>query len=117
MHALIGAYSEEGAAWTDELCQVLSQNARYAYEKLRGYEGITCAMPEGTYVLLADAREWCDAHGVSYADFPRLGWDVGVTWHDGRLFECPGFVRIAVSVPHSQVIEAFERLDRYVFGL
>ena len=45
----------------------------------------------------------------------RLGWDVGVTWHDGRLFECPGCVRIAVSVPHAQVIEAFDRLDRYVF--
>ncbi len=116
MHALIGAFSEEGAAWTNELCQVLSANVNYAHEKLASYEGVTCAHPEGTYVLLADCREWCDAHGVSYADFPRLGWDVGVTWHDGRLFECPGFVRIAVSVPHSQVVEAFDRLDRYVFG-
>ena len=116
MHALVGAYSEEGAAWTDELCQVLSDNVRYAHEKLAGYPGVQCAKPEGTYVLLADCRSWCDAHGVSYADFPRLGWDVGVTWHDGRLFECPGFVRIAVSVPHSQVVEAFDRLDRHVFG-
>jgi len=24
-------------------------------------------------------------------------------------------VRIAVSVPHSQVVEAFDRLDQYVF--
>ena len=116
MHALIGAYGEEGAAWTDELCQVLSDNVTYACAKLDGYPGVTCAHPEGTYVLLADCRTWCDEHGVSYADFPRLGWDVGVTWHDGRLFECPGFVRIAVSVPHAQVVEAFDRLDRYVFG-
>ncbi len=116
MHALIGAYSEEGAAWTDELCQVLTDNATYAHAKLASYEGVQCAQPQGTYVLLADCRAWCDAHGVSYADFPRLGWDVGVTWHDGRLFECPGFVRIAVSVPHAQVVEAFERLDRYVFN-
>lgn len=117
MHALIGAYSEEGAAWTDELCQVLSENAAYAYEHIRdNYEGVTCAKPEGTYVLLADARTWCDGHGVTYEEFPRLGWDVGVTWHDGRLFECPGCVRLAVSVPHSQVREAFDRLDRYVFN-
>ena len=115
MHALIGAYCDEGASWTDELCQVLSENVRYAHEKLQSYPGVTCAKPEGTYVLLADCRAWCDAHGVSHADFPKLGWDVGVTWHDGRLFECPGFVRIAVSVPHSQIVEAFERLDRYVF--
>lgn len=115
MHALIGAYSEEGAAWTDELCRVLSANVAYAHERLAGYPGVTCARPEGTYVLLADCRAWCDQHGVSYEDFPRLGWDVGVTWHDGRLFACPGFVRIAVSVPYAQVVEAFERLDRYVF--
>lgn len=117
MHALIGAYSEEGAAWADELCQVLSENATYAHEHIRdNYEGVTCAKPEGTYVLLADARTWCDNHGVTYGEFPRLGWDVGVTWHDGRLFECPGCVRLAVSVPHSQVREAFDRLDRYVFN-
>jgi len=116
MHALIGAYSAEGAAWADELCQVLSENVNYAHEKLIGYEGISCARPEGTYVLLADCRSWCDAHGVSYSDFPKLGWDVGVTWHDGRLFECPGFVRIAVSVPYEQVVDAFDRLDRYVFN-
>ncbi len=115
MHALIGAYSEEGAAWTDELCQVLSANASLAHERLNGYPGVSCARPEGTYVLLADCRQWCDEHGVSYADFPRLGWDVGVTWHDGRLFACPGFVRIAVSVPHVQVEEALDRLDRHVF--
>ena len=116
MHALIGAYSEEGAAWTDELCQVLTDNVTYAHAKLASYEGVQCSCPQGTYVLLADCRGWCDAHGVSYADFPKLGWDVGVTWHDGRLFECPGFVRIAVSVPHAQVVEAFDRLDAHVFG-
>ena len=115
MHALMGAYCEEGARWVDELCQVLSDNVGYAHERLSGYEGIQCAKPEGTYVLLADGRAWCDAHGVRYADFSRLGWDVGVTWHDGRLFGCPGFVRIAASVPHSLVREAFDRLDRYVF--
>ena len=83
MHALIGGYSDEGAAWVDELCQVLSENVAYAHDRLCGYPGVTCARPEGTYVLLADCRVWCDEHGVSSADFPRLGWDVGVTWHDG----------------------------------
>lgn len=117
MHALIGAYSEEGAAWVDELCEVLSRNSDYAWEHInRSYKGVQCARPEGTYVLLADCRAWCDEHGVRYEDMARLGWDVGVTWHDGRLFECPGFVRIAVSVPHVQVVEAFDRLDKYVFG-
>jgi hypothetical protein len=52
---------------------------------------------------------------MSYERLVRAGWDVGVTWYDGRLFDCPGSVRIAVSVPHAQVIKAFARLDKYVF--
>jgi cystathionine beta-lyase len=76
---------------------------------------VRCARAQGTYVLLADCRDWCHNKGISYEDLVRAGWDVGVTWHDGRLFNCPGCVRIAVSVPHSQVVEAFDRLDRHVF--
>ena len=30
MYALLGAYSDEGAEWADELCQVLSSNVTYA---------------------------------------------------------------------------------------
>ena len=30
MHALIGAYSPEGQEWTEELCQVLTQNVAFA---------------------------------------------------------------------------------------
>ncbi len=116
MHALIGAYSQTGAEWTDELCQVLSANAAYAYEHIRdNYPGVQCARAEGTYVLLADCRAWCEEHGMAYEELVRAGWDVGVTWHDGRLFDSPGCVRIAVSVPYTQVVEAFDRLDKYVF--
>ena len=116
MHALIGAYSDEGRAWTDELCDVLSQNARYAYEHVcEHYEGVSTARVEGTYIMLLDCRAWCEAHGVGNDELVRAGWDVGVTWHDGRLFECPWCVRLNLALPHAQVIEAFERLDRYVF--
>ena len=91
MHALIGAFSEQGAAWVKELRQVLSANAAYAYEHIRdNYPGVQCARAEGTYVLLADCRDWCAEHGVAPEDLVRRGWDVGVTWHDGRLFDCPG---------------------------
>lgn len=116
MHALLGAYSSEGATWVDELCEVLSANARYACDHIRShYPEVQCAMPQGTYVLLADLRDWCDNRDTAYEKLVRAGWDVGVTWHDGRLFDCPGCVRIAVSVPHAQVVEAFNRLDKYVF--
>ena len=116
MHALIGAYTPAGAEWVDELCEVLSANAAYAYEHIRStYKGVQCAKAQGTYVLLADCRQWCEERDMAYEDLVRAGWDVGVTWHDGRLFDCPGCVRMAVSVPHSQVVETFERLDHHVF--
>jgi cystathionine beta-lyase len=116
MHALIGAYSEEGAEWCDQLCDVLAANTQLVYTSLITEPGVQCALPEGTYVLLADFRSWADLHGISYEDVPRLGWDVGVTWHDGQLFDCPGFVRIAASVPTSQVREACSRMERYILN-
>ena len=116
MHALLGAYSAEGREWTDELCAVLSKNAAYAYEHvMKHYEGVQMARAEATYVLLLDCREWCANHGVSNDELVRRGWNVGVTWHDGRLFECPWCVRLNVALPFSQIVEAFDRLDRHVF--
>ncbi|MDO4536901.1 MAG: aminotransferase class I/II-fold pyridoxal phosphate-dependent enzyme [Coriobacteriales bacterium] len=115
MHALLGAYTAEGRAWCDELREVLSNNARYFYEQVSQFPGVELARPEATYVLLLNCKNWCEEHGVSNDELVRRGWDVGVTWHDGRLFECPWCVRVNVAIPHTQIVEACERLARYVF--
>jgi hypothetical protein len=82
------------------------------------------ALLEGTPVkLIATAtasmdnidQAWCKEHGVTNDDLVRRGWDVGVTWHDGRLFECPWCVRLNIALPFSQIVDAFDRMDRYVF--
>ena len=66
MHALLGAYSEAGAEWTNELLQVLEGNCKYAYEHIRDhYDGVTAAMPQGTYMIFLDCTEWCGKHGKS----------------------------------------------------
>jgi len=116
MHALIGAYSAEGQAWTNELCQVLSKNAAYAYDHVAShYPGVQMSRAQATYVLLLNCEQWCREHGVTNDELVRRGWDVGVTWHDGRLFECPWCVRLNIALPFSQIVEAFDRLDTYVF--
>lgn len=116
MHALIGAYSPEGRVWTDELCQVLSKNAAYAYDHItKTYSGVKMARAQATYVLLLDCKQWCKEHDVTNDELVHRGWDVGVTWHDGRLFECPWCVRLNVALPFSQIVDAFERMDKYVF--
>jgi len=117
VHALIGAYTPEGDQWLDQLRQVLSDNVSYAYDFIgRRFKGVTLAKPQGTYMLYVDCHQWCQDHGISMDDLLKAGVAVGVIWQDGRPFGCPDTIRINLAVPHSQVVEAFDRLDRYVFN-
>ena len=79
MHALLGAYSPEGEAWTEELLQVLEGNSRYAYEYVRDhFNGVSAAMPQGTYMIFLDCTEYCSRTGKSLDELIKAGWDVGV---------------------------------------
>jgi cystathionine beta-lyase len=46
----------------------------------------------------------------------KAGWDVGVVWQDGRAFHGATHIRINLALPLSRVIEAFNRLDTFVFN-
>lgn len=117
MYALMGAYEEEGSAWVDELCQVLSDNIEYmsAFLHERAPE-ISFARPQGTYMMFLDCSRWCTSHGVSIEDLLRAGWDVGVAWQDGRPFGGEETIRLNLALPRSRVEEACRRLDRFVFS-
>jgi cystathionine beta-lyase len=117
MYALIGAYSETGAEWLDELVQVLDGNIAWACEFIRErFEGVEVARPEGTYMLFLDCTEWCREHGRNIDWLEHAGWRVGVDWQDGRAFNGPCHVRMNLALPLSRVQEAFNRLDKYVFN-
>ncbi len=117
MHALIGAYRPEGEEWLEELRQVLTQNVDYAYRFIcEHFEGVRLSKPQGTYMLYLDCREWCEKHSCSMDDLIRAGIAVGVIWQDGRPFNRPDSIRVNLAVPYSLVVEAFDRLDRYVFN-
>ena len=117
VHALIGAYEQTGHEWLDELCQVLTSNVNYAYDYIvKHFEGVKLAKPEGTYLLYLDCEEWCKKHNMEMDDLLKAGVACGVIWQDGRPFNCPYTIRINLAVPHSLVIEAMDRLDKYVFN-
>ena len=117
MHALIGAYSEQGEAWVNELQQVLSKNVAWACDYIdEHFEGVNVTRPQGTYMLFPDCTEWCRAHDKTIDDVLHAGWDVGVAWQDGRMFHGPCSVRMNLALPLSRVQEAFRRLDEYVFN-
>lgn len=116
MHALIGAYSDEGREWTGELLQVLEGNARWACDYIDSeFEGIRCSMPDGTYMLFMDCTEYCSKTGRTIDDVIKAGWRVGVGWQDGRHFEGPCHIRLNLASPLTRIEEAFKRMKEYVF--
>lgn len=117
MHALMGAYSDEGAQWVDELCQVLTGNVSYACQYIRDhFEGVHVTQPDGTYMLFVDCTDWCRNHGKTLDEVLRSAWDVGVAVQDGRPFHGSCHIRMNLALPLSRVQEAFSRLDQYVFN-
>ena len=117
MYALIGAYRNEGYEWTDELRQVITRNVNYAYDFIiKNFEGVSLAKPQGTYMLYLGCRKWCDEHNTTMDELIKAGISVGVIWQDGRPFHKPYAIRMNLAVPHTLVVEAFDRLNRYVFN-
>ena len=116
MHALIGAYMDEGHQWVDELNQVLSQNINDAYDVIiNNFDGVEVSKPEGTYMLFLHCEEYCKKHGITIDELIRKGWDVGVAWQQGEPFHDPWGIRMNLALPHSLVMEAMNRLKQYVF--
>ena len=116
MYALIGAYQPEGYEWLNELRMVLTDNVDFAYDFIaHHFEGVTCAKPQGTYMLFADCTEWCETHHTSIDELEHALWDVGVAVQDGRMFHGDCHLRMNLALPRSRVEEAFERMKKYVF--
>ena len=116
MHALLGAYTDEGQQWLQELRQVLTSNVDFACDYIaQHFPGVSVSKPEGTYMLFLDCTEWCARHSKTIDDVLRASWDVGVALQDGRRFHGPCHLRLNLALPLSRVQEAFDRLHRYVF--
>jgi len=117
MHALIGAYCDEGSAWLAELLQVLRGNVDFACEYIRDhFDGVTVSKPQGIYMLFVDCAGWCEKHGKTVEDILKACHDVGVAVQDGRAFHGKTHLRMNLALPLSRVKEAFHRMDNYVFN-
>ena len=116
MHAFLGAYSDTGREWVDELDQVLEENCRCMWKFLNSIDGVEASMPEGTYMLFADLTGYCKRTGKTQAEILKAGWDVGVGWQNGVPFGGPCHIRLNVALPLSRVQEACDRLKRFVFN-
>ncbi len=117
MHALIGAYQDEGYEWVDELCQVIERNVDFALSYIaQHFPLIRVSRPQGTYMLFLDCKDWLETHGKTLDELLKMGWDVGVAWQDGRQHGGTTHIRLNLALPLSRVKEAFDRMDKYVFN-
>lgn len=117
MYALIGAYKKEGYEWVDELRDALTENVEYACKFIaEKFDGVSCSKPQGTYMLFVDCTQWCKKHGKSIDDVEKACWDVGVAVQDGRKFNGECHLRMNLALPKDKIIEAFDRMDKYVFN-
>ena len=117
MHALIGAYSDEGSQWVDELREVLTENVKYACKFIRkNLPGVSVQQPEGTYMLFLDCAAWLQEHHMTLRELEERGARAGVIWQDGAAFAWPDSIRMNLALPLTRVQEAFDRMDRYVFN-
>ncbi|MBQ5739337.1 MAG: aminotransferase class I/II-fold pyridoxal phosphate-dependent enzyme [Oscillospiraceae bacterium] len=116
MHALLGAYRDEGYEWVDELCTVIERNVDAAmayFETLSPL--IRVSRPQGTYMLFLDCGAWLEEKGKTLDELLKMGWDVGVAWQDGRQHGGAQHIRLNLALPLSRVQEALARMDKYVF--
>lgn len=115
MHALIGAYSDTGHEWVDELCETISKNVNYSYDFIKeNFKGVNLSKPEGTYMLFLDFEKYCKEKNIYVGEVLKKGWDVGVAWQDGRPFNGKYAIRMNLALPYHKVVEAFDRLREYV---
>ena len=116
MYALMGAYTEAGEEWLEELKAVLTKNTAYACEFIeKNWKGVKVSKPQATYMLFLDCEEWCKDHGKTMDELQKAGLEAGVLWQDGRAFHGPYGIRMNLALPFARVKEAFDRLDNYVF--
>ncbi len=114
--ALIGAYKKEGYEWVDELRQVIAENIDYGYNFiLENFKNVHVQKPQGTYLLYLDLKDYCIENDKTLDEILKKGQEYGVLWQDGRPFNNDYTIRMNLALPKSLVMEAFDRLKKYVF--
>ena len=116
VHALVGAYNE-GEEYVEELKKVIRANQEHAYDVIQTWGGLVKTQkPQGTYVMFLDWTEFCEKRGKTMDEVLNKCVSVGVICQDGRPFHGPCHSRFNFACPHSSVVEAFDRLTKYVIN-
>ena len=115
MHGLIGGY-RDGEEWVEQMIATIDENIAYACDFIKeNFPGVRVMRPQGTYMLYLDCGEYCREKGVSIAEIQEKGVRCGVIWQNGEAFMWPDTIRVNLALPKSRLVEAMDRLEKYVF--
>jgi cystathionine beta-lyase len=112
--ALKAAY-REGESWLAELLDYLKGNMDLACGHISEHlPMVKCAVPEATFLLWLDCREWCQRQGLDDSALRQVLIDVGLGLSPGTQFgpEGSGFMRLNVALPRAELSEALARLGQ-----
>ena len=116
VRALTGAFCREGEEWAEEMISVIDENIGYACKFIsENFPGVSFMRPQGTYMLFLDCGEFCRAKGITITELQHRGSRCGVIWQNGEAFIYPNSIRMNLALPKSRLIEAMDRLKKYVF--
>ena len=116
VRALTGAFCREGEEWAEEMISVIDENIDYACKFIsENFPGVSFMRPQGTYMLFLDCGEFCRAKGITITELQHRGIRCGVIWQNGEAFIYPNSIRMNLALPKSRLIEAMDRLKKYVF--
>lgn len=121
--ATIAAYSDEGAAWLQELNLYIKGNYDYLAEQLetvnrKSSNGQLVLMPlEGTYLVWVDCKALCARLGTNSKGLEeRLVREARVWFNEGSMYgqSGEGYLRINIACPRSILAEALRRFAAFI---
>lgn len=67
-------------------------------------------------MLYLNLEKYLEKNNISLDEVLKNGASYGVMWQDGRGFNFDNTIRMNLALPFDLVVEAFDRLDRFVFN-
>jgi cysteine-S-conjugate beta-lyase len=114
LHMVTAAYSPEGAAWVDDLCAYLAENARIFDAGINAIPGLRSMSLQSTYLAWVDFS----GTGMTREEFTaRVEKEARIATNHGPTFGQGGdsFLRFNIAAPRSVVEDAVARMQR-AFG-
>ena len=98
----------------DDTINVIQNNAKLAFTKLRGIPGLMPVMPQGAmYMMVKIDRTRFPGFKSDLQFVERLVAEQSVFCLPGKCFNYPNYVRIVLTVPAPLLQEACERLTQF----